>query len=263
MGLRVSAPLPCEKMRGFAWLVAGVAWMLSSSCGPPQSADLRVFASASLAPAFGEIATEFERAHGHVVRLHSAGTARLLVQWRETGAADVFAAADSESLDRVLAGYEGSLPAAHEFAVNQLALVFDAENPHQIESVADLAIAGLRVALAGPEVPAGRYARRALAKARVEVRSVSDEPSVRALLQKLALGELDAALVYASDLRHLPDGVRGQVLPAGLQPDIRYPIAALPDAEGALHPAARPFVDFVKSPKGQQILRDHGFGAAR
>lgn len=222
-----------------------------------------MFASASLAPAFGQIVAEFERDHDHSVTLHSAGTARLLVQWRETHAADVFASADSESLEQVLASFKTPIPAAMEFASNQLALAFAAENPHQIESLADLEIDGLRVALAGPEVPAGRYARRALAKARVEVRSVSDEPSVRSLLQKLAFGEIDAALVYASDLKQLPDGVAGQVLPAGLQPDIRYPIAALPRSDGSLHPAAPAFVAYVQSAQGQEILRDHGFGAAR
>jgi len=253
-------------MRGFAWFpVCCLCWaaLLLATCGQPQPGTVRVFASASLSSAFEELGEAFTARHGYPVQLHTAGTARLLVQWRESAAADVFASADSESLSVVLTALGEEAPPAMEFATNRLALAFDRDNPHRIESVADLTQPGLRVALAGPAVPAGRYARRALAKAKVEVNSVSDEPSVRALLQKVALGELDAAVVYASDLKHLPDGVTGQPLPAGLQPDIRYPLAALPSADGQVPEGARAFVSFVQSEQGQQILRDHGFGAAR
>lgn len=253
-------------MRGFAWLPASglcFALLLLAACGHPQPGSVRVFASASLAAAFEELSEAFSTQQGVPVQLHTAGTARLVVQWRESAAADVFASADSKSLAAVLDALGEGAPPATEFATNQLALVFDRDNPHRIESVADLTQPRLRVALAGPEVPAGRYARRALAKAKVELRSVSDEPSVRALLQKVALGELDAAVVYASDLQHLPEGVAGQPLPPGLQPDIRYPLAALPAADGQISEDARAFVDFVQSVEGQQILRDHGFGAAR
>lgn len=240
-----------------------MAALLLVTCGQPQPGSVRVFASASLAPAFEELSATFTAQQGVAVRLHTAGTARLVVQWRETAAADVFASADFESLDRVRETLGEEAPAGVVFATNQLALVFDADNPHRIGSLADLAQPKLRVALAGPEVPAGRYARRALAEAEVELRSVSDEPSVRALLAKLALGELDAAVVYASDLKHLPDGVAGLLLSSDLQPEIRYPLAALPGADGQIPVHARAFADFVLSEQGQRILRDHGFGAAR
>jgi molybdate transport system substrate-binding protein len=234
------------------------------------STELRVFAAASLTESFTALAAAFEAEHdGLRVRVHTAGTPRLVLQLREGARADVFASADEASMAALLEhsrtaqanGASTALPQI--FAHNELALLVAAGNPLGITQLADLSRRELRFALAGPQVPAGRYARAALALAGVEAISRSDEASVRGVLNKVLLGELDAGVVYTTDLRH-PDTSHELELvpiPAAYQPKIRYPIRALPQAEQPELAAA--FVRFVLSDSGQSILRAHGFSAAR
>ena len=109
--------------------------------------------------------------------------------------------------------------------------------------------------LCGPQVPAGRYARAALASAGVAVRSASDEPSVSAALRRVALGEADAAIVYATDAAAAADEVGAVGIPDARTPDIEYPIVALEDSSAAVG-----FVEFVLGPEGRGVLQAHGFG---
>ncbi len=218
-----------------------------------------VFAAASLTAPFQELAEVFERNDPQsAIELHFAGTPSLLVQLREGAPADVFAAADEPNMQRAAA--DGLLAGpALAFASNHLAIVVASGNPQRIAGLADLARSDLRVALCGPEVPAGRYARQALTKAAVVVRSVSDEPSVKALVNKVRLGELDAGVVYATDVAAAAVGVSAVAVPDEFDVQARYPIAVA--TTGGHREGGARFVAFVLSPAGQQILRDFGFGA--
>lgn len=236
-----------------------LAALLCLACGPSRDerARLLVFGAASLTESFTALAAAFERAHPEVrVDLHFAGTAQLVLQVREGAPADVLAAADETSMQRVVdAGLALEPPVP--FARNRLTIVSAPGNPARIAGLPDLARADVRVALCGPEVPAGRYARQALASAGVAVRSVSDEPSVRALLGKLLLGEVDAGIVYATDAQSLGQRVTAIPLPAEFQVVATYPIAAL--GGGAVPDLAREFVAFATSDAGRAVLLSFGF----
>ena len=78
---------------------------------------------------------------------------------------------------------------------------------------------------------------------------------MRSLLTKLAIGELDVGVVYATDVASRPDDI---VVVAPLDADVRYPIAPLIDAPRADEAAA--FIEFVLSPEGRSILDAAGFG---
>ena len=217
---------------------------------------LQVFASASLTEAFEALAAAYAAERDAPLPvLHFAGTPQLLVQLREGAEADVLATADPQSMARVAAS--GRLDGdARTFASNRLAIVVAAGNPHAIAGLADLARPELLVALCGPEVPAGRYARAALDEAGVQVASRSDEPSVKALLAKVELGELDAAVVYVTDLQAAAARVTGIPLPE-LDVAIHYPVARLVGAD----PRAAEFLEFLFSPAGTALLQAHGFAA--
>ncbi len=114
------------------------------------------------------------------------------------------------------------------------------------------------VGLCAEGVPCGDAARTVLAAAGVEPSVDTDEPNVRALATKIADGELDAGLVYVTDL--LADGdLTGIPILDSVNVDVAYPIATI--AEAADPDEANRFVDFVLSPPGQDILARHGFGA--
>ena len=140
------------------------------------------------------------------------------------------------------------------------------ENPAEIRRLAEIARPGIKLVLAARAVPAGRYARQVLARAAADptfdpafaeaalANVVSYEQNVRAVLTKVALGEADAGLVYASDT--LEAEVAVLEIPAHLNIDARYLLAPL--ADSAEPELARAFVDFVLSAEGQQLLAAHG-----
>lgn len=251
-----------KRAEGRPVVVALLASLASAGCTrAPGAADaatptpLRVFAAASLTASFQAIAAAFEQQHpGHRVELHFAGTPQLVLQLREGASADVFASADVPNMTKVQ-DLGAVVDPPVEFARNQLVIAVRAGNPKGVRGLADLARADVQVALCGPEVPAGKYARQMLQGAGIEVRSVSDEPSVKAVVTKVQLGELDAALVYATDVG--VSGVEGVALPATANVVASYPIGVLDRGDNRVG-AAR-FVAFVCSDAGRSILRQHGF----
>jgi molybdate transport system substrate-binding protein len=244
-----------------AILLSTILVLPAGGCGRSTAASPRtmVFAAASLTEPFQELAHEFERGHpGIGVDLHFAGSPQLVVQIREGAPADVFAAADEANMQRVVAAGK-TVGAPIVFARNRLTIVTGKDNPHGIASLADLARDDLRVVLCGPEVPAGRYAREALAKAGVQVRSRSDEPSVKAVVSKVRLGEVDAGIVYVTDAISAGDRVAAVAIPDEHNVVGSYPIALL--GTGGQRDAGEAFVVFVASATGQSILARFGFAA--
>lgn len=216
-----------------------------------------VFAAASLTAAFEELAGEFEAAQaGAEVQLHFAGTPQLVMQVREGAPADVFAAADEVQMAKLVeSGAVSGAPRV--FARNRLTIVTAEGNPHGISGLADLARPGLKVLLCAPEVPAGRSARQALERAGLTVHSVSDEPSVKAVVSKLALGEVDAGIAFVTDAIPAAGDVDAVPIPDEHNVIGLYPIAVLSAGENAA--AGQAFAGFVLSPAGQSILHRHGF----
>jgi molybdate transport system substrate-binding protein len=85
----------------------------------------------------------------------------------------------------------------------------------------------------------------------------TDEPNVRALLTKIEAGELDAGIVYVTDVASTDGGVGGVRIPDDENVLADYPIASLANAPNSDGAAA--FVTFVLSDEGRSILADHGF----
>ena len=85
------------------------------------------------------------------------------------------------------------------------------------------------------------------------------EQDVRAVLTKVELGEVDAALVYRTDVLAAGEAVEGLDFPEAAEAVNDYPIVVLTEAPNP--EAAQAFVDLVLSDEGQQVLRDAGFGA--
>ena len=143
------------------------------------------------------------------------------------------------------------------FASNQLQIVVEQGNPKNVQGLDDLADPGLKVVLAAPEVPAGRYAAEALGRADVTVKPVSEEDNVKAVVTKVSLGEADAGIVYVSDVTAGGDKVEGVDIPEELNVLATYPIATVKASHA--QDQAQAFMDLVLSAEGQQVLEEYGF----
>ena len=240
-----------------AGLILGLSVLLSTGCsGSESKSRLRVFAAASLTEAMTEIAQRFEHEHpGVEVELHFAGTARLFVQLAAGAQADVFAAADRHWMQR--AAKAGMLASkASIVARNRLAIAVAAGNPKRIAGLRDLTQRSLRVALCGPNVPAGRYARRVISREELRLHSLSDEPSVKALIQKLRLGEIDACIVYASDVRAHED-VEAVAFDEARDVLASYPVAVM--ARSKATETAQRLVLYLWTLSAREVFEQRGF----
>jgi molybdate transport system substrate-binding protein len=225
--------------------------------GTALSGDATVFAAASLTESFQQIGRIFEDRYPNANVVFNFGSSSGLAnQIAEQGGADVFASADPANMSKV-AGDDLLDGEPQVFARNRLAIVVPPGNPKDIEALADLADPGLKVVLAAPQVPAGRYAREALDNARVQVRPVSEALDVKGVIGPVTLGEADAGIVYASDIRAAGTSAAGVPIAEEHNVTAEYPIA--PVTGGGDGRVARAFIDLVLSDEGRGVLTDHGF----
>jgi molybdate transport system substrate-binding protein len=237
-----------------AVLLAACAGGRSSGGSPGSSGQLKVFAAASLTAAFTKLGTDFTAANGGTkVTFNFAGSQALATQIQQGAPADVFASADTASMGKV----EDLVGTPQSFASNLLQIVVERGNPKRVEGLADLARGDLKVVLAAPDVPAGRYAQQALARAGVTVRPVSQEDNVKAVVTKVSLGEADAGVVYVTDVTAGGDRVEGVDIPKAQNVVATYPIATVKATK--LPDEAQAFMDLVRSDQGQQVLKGYGF----
>ena len=232
---------------------AGATGSTSSLTG-----TVNVFAAASLQEAFTTLKKQFETAHPGVTITPNFGASSALAQQINQGApADVFASASQTNMDQVV--QSGGASTSKAFAKNVGEIAVPPANPANIASVKDLAKPGVKVALCQPQVPCGSIATKVFANAKITVTPVSQEADVKAVLTKVQLGDVDAGIVYVTDVKAAGDKVKGAEIPADINASTSYPIAALTKAPNP--DAAAAFVAYVLSPEGQTLLKAGGFAA--
>ncbi|MDQ3406379.1 MAG: extracellular solute-binding protein, partial [Actinomycetota bacterium] len=130
-------------------------------------------------------------------------------------------------------------------------------NPAKVTGLADFAKPESKIALCAEKVPCGAAAAKVFATAGIVPAPDTLEQDVKAALAKVRLGEVDAALVYRTDVKAAGDEVEGIEFPEADQAINDYPIAAL--AEAPNKAGAKAFLDFVLSDKGRSVLTEAGF----
>jgi molybdate transport system substrate-binding protein len=256
-----------------AFLGLAAILVLSACGGVPATPGARVsvFAASSLTDVFRQIGAEYTRTHpGVAVEFNFQSSSALVAQLEQGAPGDVYASADAANMQRAVdRGLIEGAPVT--FARNRPVIVVPADNRARISSVADLAQPGVKLVLAGPDVPIGAYARQVLDHLAADPaygpayrnavldNLVSNEANVRAVLTKVELGEADAGIVYQTDAAVSGRKVRTIALPEAANVVASYPIAAV--HASANRAAAEAFIAFVTGPKGQRLLAAAGFGA--
>jgi len=228
----------------------------SSPSAGPAGGTITVFAAASLTESFTTLGKQFEAAHpGDTVKFSFGPSSGLAEQITSGAPADVFASAAPANMDQVVQAGDASNP--QDFAKNTAEVATPPNNPGNVSSVNDLAKKSVKVALCQPQVPCGVVATDVFKNAGITVKPVTLQPDVKSVLTQVETGNVDAGMVYVTDVKAAGSKVKGVPIPASDNASTVYPIATI---KGSKHTSeAQAFMNYVLSSAGQQVLAAAGF----
>lgn len=243
-------------------LLAALTVVAALGCGSGARGPNRpvlVFVAASTRDAVREAADVFTRETGIEVKLSDGASSRLATQIAHDAPADLFLSASEEWADFL--EDQGLAAETRLLLENTLVIVVPAGNPGHVARPEDLLRDDVRhVAVAGPRVPAGVYARQALKKLGLWdalEKKVLPGDDVRQALAYVGRGEAEAGIVYATDARVTDRVRRVYEFPASAHDPIRYPLVLLATGQGKA--SARRFYEFLGSPRAAAIFKRCGF----
>lgn len=259
-------------MRRFAVIAAALAAVAAAGCsssGSPSSSSsgnssgsasstgtITVFAAASLMGTFTQLGKQFEAAHpGDTVKFDFGPSSGLATQITSGAPADVFASAAPANMDTVVSSGDASGP--KDFAKNTAEVAVPPSNPAKVTTVSDLSKSSVKVALCQPQVPCGVVAAEVFKNADITVKPVTQQADVKSVLSQVELGNVDAGVVYVTDVMAAGSKVKGVVIPANDNASTLYPIATINSSKHKS--VAQGFVAYVMSPAGQKVLSAAGF----
>jgi molybdate transport system substrate-binding protein len=225
-----------------------------SAGAPSLSGSISVDAASSLTEAFATLKTRFQQLHpGTTVNITYGASSDLSTQISQGAPVDVFASASEKNMQSL----GGQAVTPEDFVKNTLEIAVPPANPGHVTSVDDLAKSGVKVAVCDPAVPCGVVAAQVFKNARITVHPKASLADVKSTLAAVESGEVDAGLVYVTDVRAAGAKVKGVPIAADVNASTTYPIAAL---KAAKNPAlARAFVSYVLSDAGRRVLTADGF----
>ena len=244
-------------------IVACTLLMVGTSAGESQAAvveptgTITVSAASSLTDVFPVIAAAFtKRFPGVTVKFNFGGSSTLVEQINAGAPVDVLATASEPTMWKAVAAGHAATPLL--FAKNSMAIAMPAGNAAGITSLADLSRPGTLVAVCAVAVPCGTAARDLFARNGVVVKPVTMELDVRSVLGKVMAGEVDAGIVYVTDVRAVGRKVSSVQIAPESNITTTYPITTVLGSPNPI--AAKAFVDYVRYTfSAQGILRAYGF----
>ena len=236
--------------------------VFSTGCGRgDKPVPVRLLIAASTKDAVKEVADQFTRDTGTEVTLNADDSSKLATQLVNGAPADLFLSANEEWANFVKD--KGLAQEVRPLLGNSLVLVVPQDNPAHVSQPADLTGAAVKqVAVAGPTVPAGMYARQALCNLKLwdelemQKKIVAGE-NVRVTLAYVEQGEADAGIVYATDAKITSRAQAVYTFPSTSHDRIVYPLVLLRSA--ATNEGAQRFFAFLRTPAAAEVFRKYGF----
>jgi molybdate transport system substrate-binding protein len=228
---------------------------------PNAGEAVTAFVAASTKDAVQEIASAFKSEKNAEVKINADDSSKLATQIVQEAPAHLFLSANEKWADFVKE--KGFAQETSLLLGNSLVVVTPKGNPAGIRNAEDLANRSLkRLALAGPTVPAGIYARQALKKLKLWDSLEADKKivpgdNVRVTLTYVERREVEAGIVYATDAKISDKVELVYTFAAETHDAVRYPLVLL-KAGNASSPA-RAFFDYLQSPKAKEVFAKHGF----
>jgi molybdate transport system substrate-binding protein len=243
----------------FIVLILLVPGCQSKKATPSSTNELTVSAAVSLKDAFNELAELSEKRNGTKIHFNYGASGALQKQIESGAPTDVFASAGAKQMDELTAKGLIVPQSRKNFVLNNLVLIVPTNVVSTITSFIDLAKPEVKTIAVGNRktVPAGQYTEQLFNKlnlsGQIQSKLIYAE-DVRQVLDYVVRGEVDAGVVYSSDVLSAGDKVK---VVAGAHDPILYPIGVVKDSHQ--QEGAQTFIDLVVSIEGQAILTKHGF----
>lgn len=245
------------------WLAAWIFIFLAGS--PALAGEVTVAVASNFLIPFKQLAQDFRKESGHAVLTVSGSTGKLYAQIIHGAPFDVFLAADRER-PRLLER-EGKAAPAMRFTYARGKIVLWSADPKRIDGdgAAVLRRGNFRhLALANPKTaPYGKAAFTALNRLNLwEALSpiIVRGENISQTFQFVATGNAEigfVALAQVLDPRLKTQGSHWRV-PEDLYDAIDQDAVLL--THGRLNPAARAFLQYLKSDRAQKIIQSYGYG---
>jgi molybdate transport system substrate-binding protein len=248
-------------------VLAGLAATPIASWAAGNEPSLVVFAAASLREAMDQAGYIYVAKRLHPARVSYGASSALARQIEQGAPADVFISADTDWMDylaknRLIVGRT-----RRDLFSNHLALIAPAKSTVSLRVGRGMplakSLAGGRLAIAGADVPAGRYGRAALASlgAWDEVKDhLAPAENVRAALAFVARGETPLGIVYDTDAKVEPGVKIVGLFPDSSHAPIVYPGAVVAASKNR---NARAFLDSLTTTAEANVFRKFGFRVLR
>ena len=243
--------------------------------------QLRIFAAASLTPAFQSLQSGYQSNNSVSLIFNFASSGSLETQIAQGVPADVFISADASN--NVKLQNRSLLANGNTYSkllYNYVELFVPKDNPKNITTLADLLNPGVRIAIGAPaSVPAGKYTLQVWNKvqskwgnesspdfmsmayanfsANVMSHIVSQTTDVESAITQVLTGAADAAFGYVSDGIANAAQLQAIPIPSDVNAQAVYTISVV--ASSSHQTQASSFVNWLLSPSGQAYLERWGF----
>lgn len=228
--------------------------------GEQTQVTIRIGAAASLADVLPQLIEKFNESNPDVqVDFEPAGSPTLVSQLIGGAPYNLVMLASEASLKP--ATEAGVVTGDAIFARNVPQIAVPEDNPADVDDLEDFSNPDVRVALCEVEVPCGAAAKKVIDASGVEFEPVTRENDVTAVLTRVRSGEVDAGIVYRTDVASAKGDVRGIDVPDADEATTSYPVAqsTADDGDEAANSAAEKFQEFLLSAEAQDILAEAGF----
>jgi molybdate transport system substrate-binding protein len=247
----------------FPILLVLLALIMNGISCSPSTGRLSVFAAAGTKPAFDEAGEKFTEKYGTNVELTYAGGGEVLNQMVLSQSGDVYVAPEQRFMENAVEKQAVDPATIKSVAYMIPVIAVPKGNPKNIQTLADLAKPGVRVAITRPETTLlGIYAPEIFEKAGLS-EAISQNIITQAarpdnIVTMLIMGQIDAGIIWHFYQVQAPDDIEVIYLP----PEQLTGIGEIQIAVSTYcrdKKTAQQFIDFVVSASGKEIFKKCGY----
>lgn len=224
------------------------------------AAELKVAVAANFTDPMKALAPLFEESTGHKLVLSYGSTGQIFAQIKQAAPFEVFLAADKATPTKAVAEGLAVVGTQFTYAVGKLALysktpgLVTGEETLQQSKFDKLAIANPATA---PYGAAAVDVMKALGVHKALEAKIVQGQNIGQTFQFVETGNAETGFVALAQIARVTGGSRW-VVPEGLHPPILQDAVLLKAGDG--NPAARAFLDFLKSKEVRAVIEAYGYG---